>query len=185
MFRILDYGTGQRQRSCPVCHSRRRLACDTLMCDLACVGEVRNGMDIVVGSRAARGLQRYVRLVAEELGLIGEASCTEPESPANAYLALAERVPSHPDRNAALLWDECHGWAGAIEAAAEDDLTVLAYLGHDVLPAPRLAARFAQELTAGLHPGSIEPPAFRTPDSDDDLPERLAAYAPPPGNSCS
>jgi len=57
---------------------------------------------------------------------------------------------------------------------------VVSYLGGEVLPAPRVVARFASELVAGSGPGQAEPPSFRTLDEPDDLPARLADYAPSP-----
>ena len=130
--------------------------------------------------RTSRGLQRYVGLVTEDLGYTGQAFHVQLESPAHAYIPLDERMPAFPDRDVALLWDERHGWCGAIETASGEDLIVLSYLGSDVLPAPRVVARFATELVAGSGPGQAEPPAFRTRDAHDDLAARLARYAPSP-----
>ncbi len=131
-------------------------------------------------SRTSSGLRRYVGLVTEELGYTGHACHVQTEAPANGYLPLDERTPAFPGRDVALLWDERHGWCGAIETASGEDLIVVSYLGVDVLPAPRVVARFARDLIAGRGPGQAEPPAFRDIDADDDLAERLAAYAPEP-----
>ena len=130
--------------------------------------------------RSSRGLRRYVGLVTEELGYTGHACHVQTEAPAIAYLPLDERTPAFPSRDLALLWDERHGWCGAIETASGEDLIVVSYLGTDVLPLPRVVARFARELIAGTGPGQAEPPAFRDIDADDDLAERLEAYAPEP-----
>ena len=130
--------------------------------------------------RSRRGLRRYVGLVTEDLGYTGHAFHVQTEAPVGAYLPLDERMPAFPDRDVALLWDERHGWCGAIETASGDDLIVVSYLGTDVLPAPRVVARFATELIAGSGPGQAEPPAFRTLDAQDDLAARLARYAPSP-----
>jgi uncharacterized protein DUF6292 len=137
-------------------------------------------MELDPRSRSPRGLRRYVGLVTEALGYSGHAFHVQIESPASAYIPLDERMPAFPDRDVALLWDERHGWCGAIETASGDDLIVVSYLGADVLPAPRVVARFASELVAGSGPGQAEPPAFRTLDEPDDLPARLADYAPSP-----
>jgi Family of unknown function (DUF6292) len=137
-------------------------------------------MELDPRSRSARGLRRYVGLVTEALGYTGHAFHAQIESPAGAYIPLDERMPAFPDRDVALLWDERHGWCGAIETASGDDLIVVSYLGADVLPAPRVVARFAAELVAGSGPGQAAPPAFRTLDAPDDLPARLADYAPSP-----
>jgi hypothetical protein len=132
--------------------------------------------------RSSLGLRRYVRLVCEALGYAGDEFHVQTESPATGYVPLDGRIPAFPDRDVALLWDERHGWCGAIETASGEDLIVLSYLGTDVLPRPRRVARFAAELLTGAGPGQAEPPAFRTADADtpDDLAARLAAYAPRP-----
>jgi hypothetical protein len=135
-------------------------------------------MELEPRSRPARGLQRYVELVTEALGHTGHACHTQTEPPVTAYIPLDERIPAFPDREAALLWDERHGWCGAIETASGEDLIVVSYLGSDVLPTPRVVARFAAKLVAGAGPGQAEPPAFRSLDTDDDLPGRLGDYAP-------
>ena len=137
-------------------------------------------MELEARGRTSRGLRRYVGLVTEELGYTGHAFHVQVEPPAGAYLPLDERMPAFPGRDVALLWDERHGWCGAIETASGDDLIVISYLGCDVLPAPRIVARFAEDLVAGTGPGQAAPPGFRDPGTDDDLPERLAAYAPDP-----
>lgn len=135
-------------------------------------------MELEPRSRPSRGLWRYVALVTEALGYVGHAYDAQPDSPASAYIPLEERMPAFPDRDVALLWDERHGWCGAIETASGDQFIVLSYLGVDVLPAPRVVARFADDLIAGVGPGQAEPPAFRSVRDADDLTERLALYAP-------
>lgn len=137
-------------------------------------------MELEPRSRSARGLRRYAGLVTEALGYTGHAFHVQTEAPASAYLPLDERMPAFPDRDVALLWDERHGWCGAIETASGEDLIVVSYLGTDVLPPPRVVARFATELVAGGGPGRADPPALRKSDADDDLPARLAEYAPDP-----
>jgi hypothetical protein len=127
-----------------------------------------------------RGLRRYVGLVTEALGYTGQAFHVQTEPPATGYIPLDGRIPAFPGRDVALLWDERHGWCGAIETASGEDLIVVSYLGSDVLPAPRVVARFAAALVAGDGPGQAEPPAFRSVDADDDLADRLAGYGPEP-----
>lgn len=131
-------------------------------------------------ARSRRGLRRYVELVTEALGYTGQAYHVQTESPASGYIPLDERIPAFPGLDVALLWDERHGWCGAVETASGDDLIVLSFLGCDVLPAPREVARFAADLVAGTGPGQAEPPGFRAAAADDDLADRLAAYAPRP-----
>jgi len=137
-------------------------------------------MELEPRSRSAHGLRRYAGLVTEALGYTGQAFHVQTECPATAYIPLDERMPAFPGRDVALLWDERHGWCGAIETASGEDLIVVSYLGTDVLPAPRVVARFATGLVAGNGPGQAAPPGFREAGADDDLAARLAAYAPDP-----
>lgn len=137
-------------------------------------------MELEPRSRTSRGLHRYVGLVSEALGQTGDAFWVHVESPATGYIPLDDRAPAFPNRDLALLWDERHGWSAAIETASGEDLIVISYLGVDILPAPRVVARFAADLVAGKGPGQADPPAFREADADDDLAERIAGYAPVP-----
>ncbi|HEY0452859.1 DUF6292 family protein [Actinophytocola sp.] len=137
-------------------------------------------MELEPRSRTVGGLRRYVGLVTEALGCSGDAFWVQPEAPVTAYIPIDDRVPAFPDRDLALLWDERHGWCGAIETASGEDLIVLSYLGSDILPPPRVVARFAAALVAGAGPGQAAPPGFRATDADDDLADRLAAYGPAP-----
>lgn len=135
-------------------------------------------MELESRSRTTLGLRRYVGLVSDALGQTGDAYWVHGETPITGYIPLDERVPAFRDRDLALLWDERHGWCAAIETASGEDLIVLSYLGVDILPTPRVVARFAADLVAGTGPGQPDPPAFRTLDADDDLDARLAQYAP-------
>jgi hypothetical protein len=137
-------------------------------------------MELEPRNRTSRGLRRYVGLVTEALGYAEHAYHVQTEPPVSAYVPLDGRVPGFPDRDVALLWDERHGWCGAIETASGEDLIVVSYLGSGVLPAPRVVARFAADLINGAAPGQPKPPTFRAVDADDDLADRLAAYAPAP-----
>jgi hypothetical protein len=140
-------------------------------------------MDLEFGSLTAQGLPRYVRLVADALGLVGESSFVQLEPPANAYLALDGRLSLFPTHDVALVWDEEHGWAAGIETSSGDDIVVLTYLGDDILPAPRVVARFARSVFGNELPGQPQPPTLRTVNDDDDLHARLAAYATWPMNT--
>ena len=137
-------------------------------------------MEFEPRGRSSRGLHRYVELVSEALGQTGDAYWVHNETPATGYIPLDDRMPAFPDRDLALLWDERHGWCVAIETASGEDLIVLSYLGSEILPAPRVVARFATDAVAGKGPGQAEPPAFREAGADDDLADRLAAYSPTP-----
>ncbi|MET0234485.1 MAG: DUF6292 family protein [Kibdelosporangium sp.] len=134
-------------------------------------------MDLAFDSSAANGLRHYVRLVAVELGLTGESSYIQLDPPAHVYMAVDGRLKSFPARDVALLWDEEDGWSVGVETHSGEDLMVLAYMGGDVLPAPRQVARFVRGLGGDRLPGQIDPPAFRAAGDDDDLESRLAAYA--------
>lgn len=121
----------------------------------------------------ARGLRRYVRLVADELGCSGNAFWVDTEAPVSAYLPLDHRVPASPERDLALIWTPLHGWHAAIETASGEDLIVLSYAGDEVLPAPEEVAAYVRALAAGGAPGRPTPPDAPV---DADLPDRLAAY---------
>ncbi|UJW28487.1 DUF6292 family protein [Saccharothrix sp. AJ9571] len=133
-------------------------------------------MTIEFDFAAARGLPQYVREVAAELGLGSGSFFVQLDSPAHAYLAIDERLPRYPDRDLALLWDEEHGWALAVETASAEDLIVLAYLGGDVVPPPAVVARFACRPLGALRLTSPEPPVLRRAGDDDDLIQRLGRF---------
>lgn len=103
----------------------------------------------------ARQLRRYVDQVAAALGLGGESAYVDAGPPANAYVALEGRVPSFPEWDVALLWDEELGWSAALETNSDE--IVLAYLGGPTVPPPAEVARFADELLSGRHPGDPRP----------------------------
>lgn len=128
-----------------------------------------------------RGLQRYVRLVSQAMGLRGECSYFPAGEIASAYIALDGRFSRCPDRDVALLWDENQGWSAAIETHSEEDLLVVAHLGQDLLPLPKAVAAWA----AGLfdphhetdHIGHVGERPGRA--DADEIRHRLAAYARP------
>jgi hypothetical protein len=104
------------------------------------------------------GLRAYLGSVARALGF-GIESCTvDVDVPVSAYVAVDWRLRRFPDRDVALLWDEVHGWAVAVEASCGEDVIVLAYLGgEEILPEPRAVVRFLAGLRAGdltADPGS-------------------------------
>ncbi|MDI5979648.1 DUF6292 family protein [Amycolatopsis magusensis] len=134
-------------------------------------------MNIEFDLAAARGLAWYVREVAAELGLGGGCFFVQLDSPAHAYVAIDERLPRFPDRDLALVWDEEHGWALAVETASAEDLIVLAYLGGDVLPPPAVVARFACLPLSAVRLTSPEPPVLRRTGDHDDLVQRLGRCA--------
>ena len=110
-----------------------------------------------------RGLRAYLGEVARALGF-GLESCTvDVDVPVSAYLAVDWRLRRFPDRDVALLWDEVHGWAVAVEAPCGEELIVPAYLGGaDILPEPRVLVRFLAALRAGdLAPEAGSSPVLR------------------------
>jgi hypothetical protein len=131
-------------------------------------------VDLEFDSPAARGLREYVRLVAAALGLRGQSWLVQLEPPANVYIALDDRLPRHPSRDVALIWDEERGWALELEPGRDEELCVLGYLGDDVLPAPDAVASAVRQSFVEV---PNRPPVFRAAADDDDLPARLTAYA--------
>ncbi|MFI9818044.1 DUF6292 family protein [Saccharothrix variisporea] len=92
-------------------------------------------------------LHGYLTDVAAALG-VGPESCTvDQDTPVSAYLALDTHLPTHPDRDLALLWDERTGWAAAVETHSGEDLIVVDHLDDpDLLPPPHRVARFVRTL---------------------------------------
>ncbi|MEV6824640.1 DUF6292 family protein [Amycolatopsis sp. NPDC051102] len=120
---------------------------------------------------AVPALLGYLLDVTAELG-IGLESCTvDHDSPISAYVALDTRLPQYPDRDLALLWDEVHGWAAAIETHSGEDLIVLRYLGGPtVAPAPSRVARFVTALYEDDHSfGRPDPVRLRSAEDADAL----------------
>ena len=107
-------------------------------------------LEVHVEARLHRALRDYLGGVARHLG-VGPESCTlDLDLPISAYLALDKPLPDFPDRDAALLWDEVHGWAAAIETHSGEDLIIVAYLDTaTVTPSPRSLARFVRDLRLG------------------------------------
>ena len=125
-----------------------------------------------------RGLQRYVRAAAVELGLAGECWRANPGPPATACLDVDGNLPSFPGRDFALLWDEEYGWAAAVRTRPAEQPVVITYRGGDVLPpAPEVAA-YVAALRRGDHPGDPRPIRLRAYGTPDDLTDRLRTYQP-------
>ncbi|WP_147455121.1 DUF6292 family protein [Saccharothrix australiensis] len=120
-------------------------------------------MDEEFDEAVALELRRYVKRVTGALGLGGDCSYIDAGPPANAYLALDGRLPSFPDRDVALLWDEEHGWSAALETQSGLDLVTVAYLHGSLVPPPAAVARFAHRLLRGEHPGDPRAVRLATP----------------------
>lgn len=121
------------------------------------------------------GLRRYLRAVAVELGLAGRCRHADPGPPATAYLAVDGALPTFPDRDLALLWDEEYGWAAAVRTLPAEPPVVITYRGGDVLPPARDVAAYVAALRRGDHPGDPRPIRLRAYGSPDDLTDRLRA----------
>jgi hypothetical protein len=124
----------------------------------------------------ARGLRRYVRLVAEAVGVGYEASLLQLDEPVSVYLALDRCSATQPDDDLALLWDEHHGWALAAEDDSGADLRVLGYLGTDLLPAPCVVGRYVDQACDDGDCGQSAVPSFESSTATD-LAARLTEYA--------
>ena len=120
-----------------------------------------------------RRLRGYVGAVARAVG-VGLESCTlDAGTPAAAYIALDWRLSRFPGHDLALVWDEVHGWAAAIEDAT--GATVLTYLGGEAAPEPRAVVRFLAAVRADdPDAGALEAPVLREAGDH----ERLLAMVP-------
>ena len=96
----------------------------------------------------AEALDRYVRKVAEALGVPHHGVSYEVTDTATAYLALGCRAVSHPGRDVMLVWSATQGWAVSIETSPGEPLIVLARSTGDVVPSPEAVARLVAESTA-------------------------------------
>lgn len=123
----------------------------------------------------ARGLRRYVQLVSRSVGLRGEGSYTQADEVAHAYIALDGTLPSFPDHDVALLWDETHGWSAAVEPRGGGEPQVVARLTGDVLPAPDAVATWARGLFR--HHRTVETPAPDPRPRGGDLQARLHEFS--------
>lgn len=124
----------------------------------------------------ASGLDGYLRAVAMAVHVPVAAAWSDTHPPATAYLPLPHRSPERPDRDLLLVWGERDGWLIAADTTLTEPPLVLAYLGQDILPTPDTVRRFVTDMTAGRHPGQLNPPGFRAAGDHDDLADRLAAY---------
>lgn len=134
-------------------------------------------------SAPAVGLAQYLRHVARELGLSAAYGYYELDPPAGAYLDLQRSPAAFPARNAALIWDEEHGWALGIDSHSGLSLVVLSYLGGQVVAPPSAVAGFVSGMFSDRSPGQARPPALRRAGDEDGLAMELAAYAVTPASA--
>lgn len=133
-------------------------------------------MELEFDSPAARGLRRYVGLVAQACELGMDCSFIELERPVSAYLPVDGRVPGFPDVDVALCWQEGRGWAAGVEPHSAEELVLITQLRGDVLPDPERVARFLREVRGGDLSGDE---VTGRPRTADDLLDRLAGYDQP------
>ena len=120
---------------------------------------------------AEADLRAYLAAVARAVGVGPEAGTVDLGPPLSAYLAVDHRLAAHPDRDAALLWDERYGWAVAVETHSREDLIIVDHLGAPAVPPPARVARFLADV-ARRRAGRCPHP----PPADPDALPRLAAY---------
>lgn len=95
-------------------------------------------------------LARYVRQVADEVGVPAEATGYEVSDTATAYLGLAQQWAEQPDRDLMLVWEEQLGWYVAIEADTPSETPhVIAYFDGEAVPQPAEVAQFVTDAVAG------------------------------------
>jgi hypothetical protein len=75
-----------------------------------------------------RSLLGYFEPVCDAVGVGLESCVLDLDHPVSAYIALDCRLDRYPDRDLALVWDERHGWALAMETHSGEDLIVVRYL---------------------------------------------------------
>jgi Family of unknown function (DUF6292) len=124
----------------------------------------------------SRRLAVYVREVAAAVGVPREATGFEVTDTATAYLGLDRRMPSRPDHDLMLVWDERLGWYIAVETSPAESPVVVAYLDGDTVPTPAAVAQFVADMVAGQDAPRfrpISPAADRT-----ELADRMGAVCP-------
>lgn len=127
--------------------------------------------------QAATGLKMYIHEIAKELGNeTWGTECDVDFKPAMAVIFLRSSVPTLPDRELLLTWDEVNGWAIRVTLDDTGDTTALAYLHHDILATPVEVRTFLRDAKSGRNPGRLSPPYFRVGTVDDDLEARLAQF---------
>lgn len=105
----------------------------------------------------SRRLAVYVDQVAAALGVPAEAIGCEVSDTATAYVGLERRLPSRPDRDLMLVWDEHLGWYLAVETRPAEPPMVVAYLHGVAVPPPAAVARFVDDTTGGGHVNRFRP----------------------------
>lgn len=125
---------------------------------------------------AVSGLVTYVRSVTGGLEEFSTVDFDVDDAPVTVLVLLNRRVPTLPEFPLLLTWDEVSGWALRVETDGEGDTTPVSFLGEEVLPDPRAVQEFLRAAVRGDSPGTVEAPAFRLPNAQDDLEWRLERF---------
>ena len=127
-------------------------------------------------SGSALALREYVGAVVPALETpVRLIDCDVRESPATVVVLLDAVVPSFPDLDWLLTWDEVNGWASRVRTDEHGATVALSFLGQAVLPSPDQVGRFVRAVIDDEQPGRLTPPEFRAPDAPDDLEMLLSA----------
>jgi hypothetical protein len=125
----------------------------------------------------AGALERYVRKVAEALGVPRDGVSFEVTDTATAYIALGCRAVAHPDRDVMLVWSATQGWVVSIETDPAEPLIVLGRSTGDIVQPPEVVTRLVTESMGRL--GTREAPVAGPPLMGwSDLAECMERYAP-------
>ncbi|WP_147397392.1 DUF6292 family protein [Amycolatopsis panacis] len=134
----------------------------------------RGGDNEVPPELAEHGLRRYTARIAAAVGAGAEAAWCEWADAPSAYIALDQRLPNHPDRDAALIWTAERGWAVAMETGCGEDLLITASLSGDVLAAPETVATWLRAVLTGTSSDARRDPSAAV---STDVIRRLADWA--------
>jgi hypothetical protein len=122
-------------------------------------------------------LNRYVRKVAEAVGVPSDGISCEVTDTATAYVALGCRAVAHPDRDVMLVWSAAQGWVVSIETDPAESLIVLGRATGDLVPAPEAVARLVAD-SVTRHGTRQAPAAVARLMGWSDLAECMERFAP-------
>ncbi|PXY24543.1 hypothetical protein BA062_27435 [Prauserella flavalba] len=108
-------------------------------------------------SAFADELSGYLSAVAGALGVPADGVIFEVSDTATAYVALTRRSARWPGQDLMLLWSELRGWSLSVETRPAEPSVVLAGLGGDLVPAPRVVAAFVGDVLAGRRAEPVRP----------------------------
>lgn len=105
------------------------------------------------GRTLQQALTRYVRAVADLVGVPAEGTACEVTDTVTAYLALPGNHGAQPGRDLMLVWSERQGWSVSVETTPTEAPLLLSRLGGELVPPPQDVADFVTRCIA--HPGSM------------------------------